>query len=352
MLGTLGLVAIAIVVLSGVDTFLARTERSENRAKADGLAAAGRALIAKGQPAEAVAQFKGAIAIERENREYWLELGQAQLAAGELTDAETTLTELLRKDSTAGAANLALARVLLKQGRITDAVSAYHSAVYGHWDKDAEANRVAVRFELVNVLAEQGSKEELLAELLPLLDMSPNDLQVRKRIGRLFLVAGSAPRAGEIFRAILKEHPQDADAYEGLGEAEFARGNYQTARADFRQAANLRPDDEGIIQRLELCSAVLALDPMQRGIGGEEQHARSVKMLEMVTAAIGRCGGVVPDEAEKAMKARVSAAHLREAVEANLNLAEDLWKIRQKDCGQTPDDQDEPLRLVLAKIAQ
>jgi tetratricopeptide (TPR) repeat protein len=352
VLGTLGLVAIAIVVLSGVDTFLARTERQENRAEANRLAAAGRALIDKGTPADAVAQFKGAIAIERENRAYWLELGQAQLDAGELTDAETSLTELLRRDSTAGAANLALARVLIKEGRITDAVSAYHSAVYGHWDKDAEANRLAVRFELVNVLAQQGSKEELLAELLPLLDMSPDDLSVRKRMGHLFLVAASPVRAGEIFRDILKQHPQDADAYAGLGESEFARGNYQTARADFRVASNLRPEDEGIRGRLELCSAVLALDPMQRGLGPQERYQRSFRMLELVTGAIGRCGGVVPDDAQKAMKARVGAAHMSDATETNLSMAEDLWKVRQKDCSQTPDEEDEPLRLVLAKIAQ
>lgn len=163
VLGTMGLVLISIVALSGVDTFLARTERSENRAEADRLAAAGRGA----KPIDAVADFKAAIAIERENPDYWLALGQAQLAAGQLADAEGTLNELLRRDSTAGAVNLALARVLVKEGRITDAVSAYHRAIYGHWDRDAETNRTSVRFELVNLLAQQGSKEELLAELLP-----------------------------------------------------------------------------------------------------------------------------------------------------------------------------------------
>lgn len=352
VLGTLGLVAVAIVVLSGVDTFLARTERLENRAEADRLAASGRGLMKQGHPAEAVAQFKGAIAIERENPSFWLELGQAQLAAGELGDAETTLTELLRRDSTAGAANLALARVLMKEGRITDAVSAYHRAVYGHWDRDAEANRVNVRFELVNVLAQQGSKEELLAELLPLLDVAPDDQEVRKHMGRLFLTAGSAARAGEIFRELLREHPQDADAHAGLGEAEFARGNYQAARGDFQTASNLRPSDEEIRTRLELCSEVLALDPVRRGLPPDEQYRRSVKMLEMAAGAIERCGQTVPDDAEKAMKSRVTASHLSEAIETNLDLAEHLWSIRQNACKQPPNAEDEPLRLVLAKIAQ
>ncbi len=352
LLATLGLVALAIVVLSQVDTFLARTERQENRADAERLAAAGRALIGQGRPVEAVSQLKGAIAVERENPDYWLALGQAQLAAGELTAAEATLTELLRRDSTAGPANLALARVLLKEGRITEAVSAYHRAIYGRWDHDAESNRVSVRFEVVNLLVQQGSKEELLAELLPLLDIAPNDLDVRKRLGRLFLTAGSAARAEEIFREILRQHPQDPDAHAGLGEAEFARGNYQTARSDFQIAANLRPSDEKIAARLQLCSEVLALDPMRRGLPPEEQYRRSVRMLKAAGAAIERCGKAVPDAAQEAMKSKARVGHMSESVETNLDLAEQLWKIRQQECKETPHAEEEPLRLVLGKIAQ
>jgi tetratricopeptide (TPR) repeat protein len=355
VLGTLALVFLAMVILSSADTFLARRERSENHAEAERLAAAGRMA----DPIHAVADFKSAISIERENPDYWLELGKAQLAAGQLSDAEATLTELLRRDSTSGAVNLALARVLVKEGRIADAVSAYHRAIYGHWDRGAEANRVDVRFELVNLLARQGSKEESLAELLPLLDMAPDDLELRKRLGHLFLAAGSAPRAGEIFRDILSSHPQDADAYAGLGESEFAGGNYQTAHTDFQTAANLRPSDEAIHGRLELSAEVLGLDPMRRGLSPEEQYRRSLKMLDLATAAITRCASLPSpldsetiEEAQKAMENRSSPARLSDAVESNLNLAEQLWKIRQEQCKQAPTAEEEPLRLVLAKIAQ
>jgi tetratricopeptide (TPR) repeat protein len=345
VLGTMGLVLLAIVALSGVDTFLARTERSENLAEADRLAAAGRAA----KPVDAVAEFKAAIAIERENPDYWLALGQAQLAAGQLADAEGTLTELLRRDSTAGAVNLALARVLVKEGRITDAVSAYHRAVYGHWDRNAEASRTNVRFELVNLLAQQGSKEELLAELLPLLDVAPDDLELRERLGHLFLTAGSAPRAGEIFRDIIRKHPQDADAYAGLGEGEFARGNYQAAHQDFQIASDLRPSDEGIKGRLDLSTEILALDPMRRGLGLEEQYRRSVKMLEVASAAVARCSG---EEIPKTVAQRVGSAGLSAALDSNLNLAEQLWKMRMQECKQGPSGEQEALRLVLARIAQ
>lgn len=355
VLGTLFLVFLAIVGLSVVDTYLARTERSENRAEAERLAAAGRTA----GPLNAVADFKGAIGIERENPDYWLALGQAQLAAGELADAEGTLNELLRRDSTSGPANLALARVLVKEGRITDAVSAYHRAIYGHWDRDAGANRVSARFELVNLLAQQGSKEELLAELLPLLDVTPDDLESRKRLGRLFLVAGSAQRAGEIFRDILDKQPQDADAYAGLGESEFARGNYQTAHNDFQKAADLRPTDEGIQGRLKLSAEVLALDPMRRGLGPEEQYRRSLKMLDLASAAVTRCSSLLSpldseaeEEAQKALNSKVGAVRMSEALESNLSLAEQLWKVREQECKAGPTAEEEALGLVLARIAQ
>jgi tetratricopeptide (TPR) repeat protein len=339
---TLALVALSILALSGLDTFLARMERSENLAESRRLDAAGHHLMEQGRPVEAIAQFKAGLAMERENPECWLDLGQAQLGAGQLTEAEATLQELLRRDSGSGPANLALARVLVKEGRTAEAVSAYHKAIYGRWDADAESSRIRVRWELVNLMAANGSKEDLLSELLPLLDVAPDDLAQRKRLGNLFLTAGSAARAAEIFRSILRDHPLDADAYAGLGEGEFARDNYLTAQGDFQHAYNLRPYDANIKERLDLATSVLALDPTRRGLSPDQQNLRSVQILQMASDAVERCGGTVPDEAKAALKTH-------QPLEATLDLAEEVWKIRQRTCKSPAEG---PLSLVLAKIAQ
>ena len=84
-------------------------------------------------------RFKDALEIERANRDYQRPLAQAQLAAGQAADAETTLNDLLLNDSTDGPANLAMGRVLVKEGRIREAISYYHRAVYGQWKDDARA---------------------------------------------------------------------------------------------------------------------------------------------------------------------------------------------------------------------
>ncbi len=348
-MGTLGLVLLAIVGLSLLDTILARTERMEHRAEADRLMAAGADFMRSGRPSDAVQQFKAALAVERESLKTWLALGQAQLAAGALTEAETTLGELLRRDSNSGEANLVLARVLVKEGRIPEAISTYHRSIYGHWEGASDKTRIGVRLELVDLLAQRGSKEELLADLLPLLDVAPDDLEERKRLGNLFLKAGSSQRAGEIFREILRHHSQDADAYLGLGKAEFLRGNYLSALGDFEAAANLRPLDQDIAAHVRLCSGVLALDPMRRGIGPEEQYRRSVKMLEMASAAIQRCGVAGAPEAQKA---KAVPGRINEAVDANLKLAEELWEMRQQECKLAPSPEEEPLGLVLTRISQ
>ena len=57
------------------------------------------------------------------------------------------------------------------------------------------------------------------------------------------------------------------------------------------------------------------------------------------------------DRADKAVEARVNAAHQSEAAEANVDFAEQLWQARRKDC-KLPPPVGSPLALVLARLAQ
>ncbi len=199
-LRTFSLVAVAMAALFAADTFLAKTEAAESRIEAARLFALGQSLLDQGHNAEAVDRLKDALEIERGNREYQrILLAQAQLAAGQAADAEATLTDVLLSDSTDGPANLAMGRVLVKEGRTREAISYYHRAVYGQWKDDAQKNRLQVRMELIDLLAQQNSKDELLAELLAAQDQMPGDVAERMRIGRLFLAAGSPGRAGRMF---------------------------------------------------------------------------------------------------------------------------------------------------------
>lgn len=357
-LGTFGFVFLAIAALFAADTFLAKTERAERLIEAKRLFEQGQRLMHGGKNDEAIDSFKDALGMERDNRDYRAALARAELAAGKAADAQTTLTELLQSNSTDGLANLLMARVLLKENRFDEAVSYFHRAIYGHWNEDAAGNRLKVRFELIKLLAQRNSKQELLAELLSVQDQAPGDLMTQTRIGHLFLAAGSPGRAAEVFREILGDAPTDADAYTGLAEAEFAQGNYRAAQKDFLAALRLKPGDEAVRQTLDVCTEVLMLDPTIRGLGPAERFRRSLRLLELTVDDTSQCIGATTkqepqllDRARQTLTEHVRVSQEVEASEANLDLAEQLWQTRKQVCTIAPAPRD-PLALVLAKVAQ
>jgi tetratricopeptide (TPR) repeat protein len=358
-LKTLGLTLLATAALFVADTFLAKTERAETLVEAAHLFAQGRALMQRGEYATAIDRIKDAIANARGNRDYRRTLAEAELAAGRTADAESTLTDLLQSDSTDGLASLIMGRVVVKEARYEEAVSYFHRAIDGRWGEDAAGNRLQVRFELVDLLAKRNSKEELLAELLPLQEQAPGDLETRARIGRLFLLAGSPVRAADLFRGILRDAPGNADAHAGLGEAEFAQSNYRAAQRDFQAALRLAPDDQATRHHLELCDELLTLDPTIRGLGPGERFQRSLKLVELTLVDVSQCVGPNPSpelrallgKAGNALKAPVSAVRRSEVAESHVDLAEQLWQARKKECGSPPAT-DRPLALVLARLSQ
>jgi len=359
-LGTFTLVFAAIAALFAIDMFLAGVEKREGQTEARRLLQQGERLAQEGRNAEAVDRFRRALEVSRANQEVQLDLAKALLAVGRLSDAGTLLQEMLQRDPTDGAANLTMARVLVREGKTAEATSYYHQAIYGRWKQDAVANRVKVRFELIDLLIKLGETREVLAELLPLQDEAPHDVQTRERIARLYLLAGSPSRAAELYREILRQQPQNFDAYAGLGEAEFTRGNYRIARTDFVAALRLNPADEEIRKRLGVCETVLALDPTQRGLSTADRYRRSLKLIELALAAVNQCVGAPPPEtardlavkAQQTLKRRVSSSRQDAATEANLELAEQLWEARQKACQKSPPASEEPLALVMARLAQ
>ena len=357
-LGTFALVLLSIAGLFAVDMFLAKIDNAESQTEAARLFKDAQQLMANGKYEQATDQLNNALAIERENRDYLRTLAQAQLADGKAKEADSTLNQVLSNDSTDGLANLLKGRVLVKEDRFEEAVSYFHRAIYGHWAEDAEGNRRRARFELIDLLAKRNFKGELLAELLPIQEEAPRDLKTRAQIGNLFLLAGSPERAEEVFRGIEHDAPSDESAYAGMGNAEFARGNYRTAEKDFQTALRFAPDDQGTRQKMDLCNQLLQLDPTLRGLSPEDRYHRSATLLELASKDMEQCDGgnvsagaqALLDRATQKLKTHVTSTHLAEASEQNLDLAEQLWQTRKKECkGQAKGN---PLDLVLARMAQ
>ncbi len=119
------------------------------------------------------------------------------------------------------------------------------------------------------------------------------------------------------------------------------------------------PDDQASRRRLDVCNELLMLDPTIRGLGSVERFNRSLKLVALTLDETRQCIGQNPspelqgllDKADKTLNAHVSAAHQSEFPESNLDLAEQLWQARKKEC-KSPPAVDSPLALVLARLAQ
>jgi hypothetical protein len=130
-------------------------------------------------------------------------------------------------------------------------------------------------------------------------------------------------------------------------------GNLRTARADFAEAARLRPDDPKIASRRALADTVLALDPTERGIGASEQYARSRALLARTVDDVGTCGplaGALADSARRMLSRTLAPTRASALGEAMLSLAIGVWDARPVGC-RTPRN-DDALRLVQDRLAQ
>jgi len=354
---TLALTLGAIVILLVADTALARVDRDATRATAADEYRVGQNLIQHNRLQDAIEHLRTAATLDRDKPVYTVALAQAVLADGRANDAELMLIPLLERDATDGGANLAMARVLAREGRTDEAKSYYHRAIYGIWPGDAARSRAIARFELIDLLAQTGARQELLAELLPIEDESPEDTAVRKRVANLFVTAGSPAKASDIYRDLLRKNPKDADAYLGLGKAALAMGNYPVARNDFLAAQRIAPDDSAIVKTIKLADSVIAIDPTQRGLGLDEQVRRSRQLVQMTIKSAHKCLDVEAppvaaalDSVARSLVGPAGVVSRSQAIDENISLAGALWRMREGKCTSRPED--EALALVQERIAQ
>jgi tetratricopeptide (TPR) repeat protein len=356
-ISTFAIVLAAIVGLLLFDTALARVDTSERKSFAVREFTTGQRLIAGGKVEEGLEHLRTATMLDGENSSYSVALSQAILADGRPREAEQLLIPLLERDETDGSTNLAMARVLTKEGKIEQAKAYYHRAIYGLWPTDANRNRTAARFELIDLLARSNARQELLAELLPIQDDSTNDLGQRKRIAHLFVVAGSPARAVVIFREILRRDSKDADAFVGLAEAALSLGDFATARTDLLAAQKLSPEDSISLQsRVALTDSVISLDPTQSGLSLPEQVRRSRNLLQMTLTSVRKCLGQQAPQVAAALDSATlllvsgRSAGQAQSVEQNLSLAEQLWGLQRSRCA--PERADGALALIHNRITK
>jgi tetratricopeptide (TPR) repeat protein len=356
---TIGFVIVLVFVIGGLwslDLFLARTDREAVQNQANNLYTQGVELLQQGHAGEAVERLRRANSLVRDNRGYQLDYVAALMAARKFDEAETNLKTLLDADPNNGRANLLSARLKVQQGKLPDAESYYHRAIYGSWPETAAAHRVAARLELADLLAKRGDQEELLAEVVALEAEAQNNAAILKQVANLYRVAGSPAREANVYRELIESNQDDFNAYVGLGEAEMAVGDYHDAMAAFLDANRRSLGDRTVQEDIALLNAMASIDPTPRRLSSAEKFARSTQILRLTRDALNGCAKTqesqrMVDNCDKVLAENVPPHVTNEMSEARLTLAEQLWQARIQLCGASSSEQEHALRLIMTKLA-
>jgi len=345
--------ALVIAGLTAVDRFLAQTEMAEVQREAREAFAAGSRLLHEGKTAQAVELLRTAHVLARQNTQYELELGNALLRLGKLDEAQPFIDEALDRQPNEGEANLVAARLMLARHMPGDAKAYYHRAIYGHWAAGNMVEKSSARMELIELLAHEGNRAELLPELI-LLEQEPDrEPAFRKRLAQYFITAGAPARAAEVYRDLIARSPDDAEAYAGLGEAELQQGEYRRARFAFLKAYSLGRNP-AVLPRLTLLNQLTALDPTPRQLPSAEKYRRSIHLLSLIRDDLRQHPSAQTTEllreADEQLSKKEPAHISNELAESVLALTERLWQYRVKAFGAAVPAEEEPLQLIMEKL--
>lgn len=334
----------AIAALCAFDLSMERLQTKEVHRDAERSYILGVQLLKSGHSAQAAERFQKSYAAERYNSRYQLSLADALLNSGQLDEASALLNDAANDAPNDGKTNLLLARLARAQNRPADEAPYYHRAMYGTWREDARRHRNEVRLEWIRRLVQRGDHNLLLGELLPL-EAESTDPQILKEVALDYLEAGSPVRSAGLYRMLLTTEPSNADLESGLADAEASAGNYTSAQTALLRALHANQGDSRVRQKMELISALAALDPTPRRLPSGEKYDRSTRVLKLVRDTLLGCG-----EQSTATDGALNVKHpdvTNESAEQLLELAERLWKTRPPKCAPP-----ELVSVLMRKLSQ
>jgi len=287
-----GLVVV-IAVFFSLTTFAAHAYHRKQEQYAVRWYQRGEDALKRSRPADAVEDFRNALAYSRDNDLYRLRLAQALMADQRPQEARAHLLSLWEREPGDGTINLELARLAVMWGDTPQAVRYYHAAIYGVWPQDPEEHRLQIRFELSEYLLHRHTVQDAKdaeAELVALAaELPPQDAAGQTRLGTMLLEAGLYARALAAFRNALNEQPNLMSALEGAGEAAFRMGEYHAARLYLLPVVAQKPEDQHTVELLDLSELVLKLDPFLRGLSSRERARRALRDMQLGLARAQKC---------------------------------------------------------------
>ncbi len=303
---------LAIVFLApafGVTGWIVRTYHSTQNRLAVDWYRKGESDVAANRVAQAIDDYRAALAYSHDNPAYRLRLAQVLERSGDLDAASADLHRLWEDQPANSVINLELARLAARRGESTDAIRYYNNAIYGVWPADDAVRRRETQMELIDYLMKAGRTADARAGLIALAADAPPDAGLRLSLGDRLAATGDLSAALQQFREALAIDPHSAAALERAGVTAFRLGDFEDAERSLRAAAREGETEATTQNLLSTARDAVALDPFLRGLTSQERVRRVRRAFDQAVSTFGRCVSTMPATGPHASDA--AALHVR-----------------------------------------
>jgi tetratricopeptide (TPR) repeat protein len=283
-----GLLVIAILAFIGVNHLVTRF-REQQKALARRMFRRAGDQVAAGNREQAIDSFRAALAYDRGNDQYQLDLARALRDTGRTEESRAYLVSLWERKPEDGTINLALARLAARQNSLDDTLRYYHNATYGVWPTEADIRRRNAQFELIEFLLRDNALPQAQAELITMSTSLPTDADYHLQIAKLFARAQDNEHALAQFQQVLRLNSGNAAALAGAGQAAFDLGRYRSAQEYLERATKLNPKDSASSERIQQTALILNTDPYERRIPPAERDRRVRMAFEKAGKRLDDC---------------------------------------------------------------
>jgi protein O-mannosyl-transferase len=185
----------------------------------------GVALFEAGRPAEAVAHYERALALQPGVVATHLNLSSALLALGRTAEAIAHGEKATALDSASVNARVNLAQALSAAGQLPAAAEHFRAALARQVQAaDARAGLGDVLYRLGNAALAQRDLAAAIGYLQEAVELAPDTIPARNNLANALLVTGRADEAIVHYREILRRQPGNRGVEENLAQALALRG--------------------------------------------------------------------------------------------------------------------------------
>ena len=192
-------------------------------------------VLEAAKPEDALDAYRKAAAFRPKDPEPYLAAGTILEKQGKTADAVEEYKQALALDPASDALT-GLANIYMRGRRFPEAEEYLRKLVAAHPD-DAGAH-----IELGRVLAAQNKNDAAVTELQAGAKLAPSDLSAQRDLADVYSAAGKNNQAESAYRALIATHTNDAELHRGLGQALLRQGKFADAQQEFLLTVKLKPD--------------------------------------------------------------------------------------------------------------